>query len=87
MLRLRRLRVSRTLRILMAAGGTRVQRSQSSRPSVPEGRVGRELKLPLTSAGQQRQTQFASSSSNGRDVASKLSCHRGHSLLPLREVH
>ncbi|MET4198737.1 hypothetical protein ABIA95_002727 [Bradyrhizobium sp. LA8.1] len=85
MLRLRRLRVSRTLRILMAASGTRVQRSQSSRPSVPDGRVGRELKLPLTSAGQQRQTQFASSSPNGCDVTSNLSRHRWHSFLTLRE--
>ena len=44
-----------------------------------------KLKLPLTSAGRQRQTQFASSSSNGGDVTSNLSRHRWHSFLPLRE--
>ena len=45
----------------------------------------RKLKLPLASALRQKQAQFASSSSNGGDVTSKLSRHRGHSLLPLRE--
>jgi hypothetical protein len=44
-----------------------------------------KLKLPLTSALRQEQTQFASSSSNRGDVTSKLSRHRGHSFLWLRE--
>ena len=44
-----------------------------------------KLKLPLTAAGRQRQTQFASSSSNGCDVTSNLSRHRRHPFLPLRE--
>jgi hypothetical protein len=44
-----------------------------------------KLKLPLTSALRQKQTQFASSSSNGGDVTSKLSRHRRHSFLPLRK--
>jgi hypothetical protein len=47
--------------------------------------AGEKLKRPLTSAGRQRQTQFASSSSNGGDVTSNLSRHRWHSFLPLRE--
>ena len=46
----------------------------------------RKLKLPLTSAGRQKQTQFASSSSNGSNVTSKLSRHRGHSFLTLSEL-
>ena len=45
----------------------------------------KKLKLPLTSTLRQKQTQFESSSSNRGDVTSKLSRHRGHSLLPLRE--
>ena len=44
-----------------------------------------KLKLPLTSAWRQKQTQFASPSSNGSDVTTKLSRHRGHSFLPLRK--
>src|SRR6478735_1432786 len=45
----------------------------------------KKLKLSLTSTLRQKQTQFESSSSNRGDVTSKLSRHRGHSLLPLRE--
>ena len=44
-----------------------------------------KLKLPLTSTWRQKQTQFASPSSNGSDVTTKLSRHRGHSFLPLRK--
>ena len=55
----------------------------SARSSVSTARE--KLKLPLTSALRQKQTQFASSSSNRGDVTSKLSRHRGHSFLPLRE--
>ena len=54
-------------------------------PASEMGRVGRKLKLPLTPARRQRQTQFESSSSNGSDVTSNLSGHRRHSFLPLRE--
>jgi hypothetical protein len=43
------------------------------------------LNLSLISAVRQKQTQFTSSSSNGGDVTSKLSRHRWHSFLPLRE--
>jgi hypothetical protein len=44
-----------------------------------------KLKLPLTSALWQEQTQFASSSSNGGNVTSKLSRHRRYSFLALSE--
>ena len=55
---------------------SRVQRDDSARKT---------LKLPLTSTWRQKQSQFESSSSNRGDVTSKLSRHRWHSFLPLRE--
>jgi hypothetical protein len=53
-----------------------------SRVQLDDG--ARNLALPLVSALRQKQTQFASSSSNGGDVTSELPRHRRHSLLPLR---
>ena len=73
----------------------RVQWLWRARPELGWGRCRRhvansttareKLKLHLTSPLRQKQTQFASSSSNGGDVTPKLSRHRWHSFLPPRE--
>jgi hypothetical protein len=81
---------SRSARFISAEAVTRAASCACAAPltkDAPRQRLDgvRKLKLPLASALRQKQTQFASSSSNGGDVTSKLSRHRGHSLLPLRE--
>ena len=66
-------------------GGIACLAASSTKDAPGSVSTARKLKLSLTSTLRQKQSQFESASSNRGNVTSKLSRHRGHSLLPLRE--